>query len=79
MAKVLNLTGVRELIFRGDVVSYKGVTCLVSMHPETTETYLTNLETGEIVKEYDSSCCVDMDEDVTLLCPRDNVSVTLSK
>lgn len=79
MATVLNLTGVKELIFRGDVVSYDGTMCLVGISPENHKTVLTSLETGDIVAEYGSSMDVDMDDKVTLLCQREKVTVTLSR
>lgn len=79
MATVLNLTGVKELIFRGDVVSYDGIMCLVGMSPENYKAVLTSLETGDIVAEYESCMDVDIDDKVTLLCPREKVTVTLNK
>ncbi|HBF7594837.1 TPA: hypothetical protein KOX39_003452 [Clostridioides difficile] len=79
MARILNLTGKKELIFRGDVVSFDGVLCLVGIHPESHKTVLTALETGDIVTEYGSSMEVDIDDRVTLICQKENVSITLNK
>lgn len=79
MAKILNYTGKKDIIFRGDVVSYRGLTCLVSVHPESLFTVLTDLESGEIVAEYDTSFDADMDKDIKIICDRDNVVITLNK
>lgn len=79
MARILNLTGKKELIFRGDIVALEGVMCFVGMHPETHKTVLTALESGEILAEYESSMDLDIDERITLICARENVSITLNK
>lgn len=79
MARVLNLTGKKELIFRGDIVAFDGILCLVGMHPESNKAVLTDLETGDIVAEYESVMDVDIDDRVTLICKREKVSVTLNE
>lgn len=79
VAKILNLTGKREMIFKGDVVSYDGIMCLVGMDANNGFTVLIELQTGELIKRYDNVLDVDTDEKVMLICDRDKVTVTLEK
>ncbi|WP_304427700.1 hypothetical protein [Romboutsia ilealis] len=79
MAKVLDLTGKKEMIFKGDVVSYDGILCIVGMDAFNGLTVLIELKSGEIIKTYDNVLSVDSDEKAMLICNKDKVTVTLEK
>lgn len=79
MARILNLTGIKEAIFSGDIVAFDGILCLVGIHPESYKTVLTALDTGDIMVEYESSMDAEIDYRVTFICRSENVEVILKK
>lgn len=77
MAKVLNLTGKKEMIFKGDVVSYDGILCIVGMDSIGGFTVLIELHSGELIQRYNNVFDVDDDEKVMLICSKDKITITL--